>query len=338
VTRILLTSHGGRFADAELAVLREAGYELVEAFELDNERDAGTLAQGLDGAWGVIAGSESYSREALLGAPELRVIARFGAGHDRIDVEAATELGVAVVIQPAANAASVADFTLALMLGCLREVPALDAAVRDGRWRPDRIGRDLSGATVAIVGLGAIGRAVARRLAGFDCRVLAVDVEPDEEYCARFGIEILPLEAALHEADVVTIHVPGGPSTRRLIGERELGMMRPGAILVNTSRGQVVDEASLLDALRSRRLAGAALDVFEHEPLPPDHELLALAGVLVSGHFAMYTREAVGALMDQVVASILAVADGRAPAGCVNPAALLVQRGAGPRPAERSPR
>jgi phosphoglycerate dehydrogenase-like enzyme len=338
VRQIFLTSHGGRFAEGELGVLREAGFELVEAFELDNERDARTLARGLNGAWGVIAGSESYSREALLGIPDLRVIARFGAGYDRVDVEAATELGVAVVVQPAGNAASVADFTLALILGCLREIPMLDGTVRGGCWRPARLGRDLTGATVAIVGLGAIGRAVAQRLAGFECRLLAVDVAPDREYCARHGIEVVELDDAVRQADVVTLHVPGGTSTRHLISARELALMKPGAILVNTSRGNVVDEAALADAVRSGRLGGAALDVFEREPLPADHELLALPGILVSGHFAMFTRQAVRALMEQVVAGILAVADGLAPPGCVNPEAISVGRGTSARAAEPSAR
>ena len=336
--RVLVTSHGGRFAKAEMAVLRDAGFELVEAFELDNERDARTLARRLDGAWGVIAGSESYSREALLGAQELRVIARFGAGYDRVDVEAATELGIAVVVQPAGNAASVADFTLALMLGCLREIPMLDRTVRGGGWRPARLGCDLTGATVAIVGLGAIGRAVARRLVGFECRILAVDVAPDSEFCACHGIEVHPLEDAVREADLVTLHVPGGPSTRHLIGARQLALMKQGAILVNTSRGNVVDETALVEALRSGRLGGAALDVFEHEPLSPDNELLALPRVLVSGHFAMFTRRAVSALMAQVVAGILAVGEGLAPPGCVNPEAMSVRRGTGVRAAEPSAR
>jgi phosphoglycerate dehydrogenase-like enzyme len=179
------------------------------------------------------------------------------------------------------------------------------------------------------VGLGRIGRAVATRLTGFGCRIVAVESEPDLDFCARLEIELATLDEILPEIDVLTLHVPLTAETRHLIGARELALMRPEAVIVNTCRGGVIDEAALIDALERGRLAGAGLDVFEDEPLPVDHPLSRLPNVVLSGHAATFTWLSVQRTTEAVVAGLLDVHSGRLPTGCVNPEALqpLLDRG-----------
>jgi D-3-phosphoglycerate dehydrogenase len=327
--RILLISAGTRHTGDRLHPLEAAGFQLIRHYELDNTRDEAVLAQALVGAWATIAGSESYTRAVLENAPSLKAIARFGVGYDRIDVPAATERGVVVLTAPGLNAGSVADLALALMLACLRRLPAVDRAVRSGEWRPTMLAADLSAATVGVVGLGRIGREVAKRLTGFGCRLLAVESEPDLDFCARLDIELVALDELLPEVDVLTLHVPLTAETRHLIGARELALMRPDAVIVNTCRGGVVDEAALIDALETGSIAGAGLDVFEEEPLPVDHLLTRLPNVVLSGHAATFTRLSVQRVTDAIVASLLDVHGGGLPSGCVNPEALLPLLGQG---------
>jgi D-3-phosphoglycerate dehydrogenase / 2-oxoglutarate reductase len=327
--RILLISAGTRHTRDRLQPLQAAGFDLIGHYELDNTRNEALLAGALDGAWATIAGSEAYTRTVLESAPSLKAIARFGVGYDRIDVPAATERGVVVLTAPGANAESVADLALTLMLACLRRLPGVDQAVRSGEWRLTTLSADLASATVGIVGLGRIGRAVARRLTGFGCRILAAESEPDLEFCARLDIELGALDELLPEVDVLTLHVPLTAETRHLIGARELAVMRPEAVIVNTCRGGVIDEAALIDALESGRIGGAGLDVFEVEPLPVGHPLTRLPNVVLSGHAATFTRLSVQRITDAVVASLLDFHGGRLPSGCVNPQALQPLLGRG---------
>jgi D-3-phosphoglycerate dehydrogenase len=318
--RVLLLSHTAQHARGRLAPLEDTGFELVERFDLDQTGDEDALVAALDGVWATVAGSEHYTRGVLGRSPSLRAIARCGVGYDAVDVEAATDHGVAVLTTPGANAEAVADLALTLMLACLRRLLVLDRTARAGGWRPNELARDLAGATVGIVGLGAIGRAVARRLHGFGCRILAVEPFPDLEFCERYEVGLRTLDELLPEVDVLTLHAPLSGETRHLIGERELALLKPSAVVVNTSRGPAIDEAALLAALRAGRIAGAGLDVFEHEPLQASDPLTALQQVVLSGHAATFTEGAVASTIDAVVANLLELAAGRVPRGCVNPA------------------
>ena len=323
--RVLLTSVMAQFANSALDRLGEAGFELVEGYSLASSSSPDEVACALDGIWGTVAGSEPYTREVLQQATSLRVIARCGVGYDAIDVDAATERGVSVLITPEGNFDSVADFTLALMLACVRRLVLIDKTVRAGGWRPPELAGDLAQATVGIVGLGRIGRAVAQRLRGFGCRILGVDIQPDPAACAQLGIELMTLEEVLPQVDILTLHVPRTSETWHLMGARELGMMKPSAVLVNTARGGIVDEWALFDALSAGTLAGAGLDVFEQEPIADDHPLLQCSNVILSGHTSAFTRLATERTMDAVVAGLLDVAAGRTPAGWVNPPAVARQ-------------
>jgi D-3-phosphoglycerate dehydrogenase / 2-oxoglutarate reductase len=319
--KVVVISENSVHAPHHLKRLSEAGFEVVDlsasAWSLDEQQ----LIAALDRAWAVVAGGgEVYSRRVLEACPGLRVIARSGVGYDAVDVDAATELGVAVVITPGANAEAVADFALGLMLASLKRITVADADVRSGRWRSGGPAGDLFGATVGIVGLGRIGQAVARRLRGFSCRLLAAEPYPDREACATLGVELMTLDEMLPQVDVLTLHVPLGAGTRHLIGTRELRLMRPHATLVNTSRGSVVDGSALADALRGGVIGGAGLDVFELEPLPATDELMRLPSVVLTGHLAGFSEGAVSAVVGGVVDSLIDLANGGVPAGCVNPA------------------
>jgi D-3-phosphoglycerate dehydrogenase len=270
-------------------------------------------------AVGAIVSTDPFDAAVLANSPALRVIARVGVGLDSIDLDAATAHGIAVTVTPGVNEATVADHTIALMLAALRRICEQDAAVRRGEW--NRTGEHaawlLSGGTVGLVGFGHIGRIVAERLRGFDVRVLVNDpVAPSDS-----GVEAVELDALLAASDVVSLHVPLLPTTRGLVGAREIGLMAPGAILVNTARGPVVDEEALADALESGRLRAAALDVFAEEP-PAGSRLLGLPNVVLSPHIAGLSTTSVRDMARRATASVIDVLRGRPPAHLANPDVL----------------
>jgi len=311
--RIVVIGSSRSVAGAQLLPLEAAGFQLIERTDLDLVEDPATLATGIGPAWATIASGERYTRQLFELVPSLRVIARMGIGFDKVDVEAASDHGVAVLVTPAANADSVADHTLALMLSSLRQLIELDRGVRSGQWRPaDPVG-DLFRATVGIIGLGSIGRRVAQRLVGFECRLLAHEPFPDRAFCDRLGITLTSLDDLLQRADVVTLHLPLTPETQTLIGERELSLMLPTATIVNTSRGGVIDQQALLRALRDKKIKGAGLDVFEQEPLGLDHPLAKLPNVVLSPHASAYSKAAIEQVTAAVVEGLLELEAGRWP-------------------------
>jgi phosphoglycerate dehydrogenase-like enzyme len=317
--RVLLVCTMDPSVDPRFDRLRDLGFELVRRQDVRSE-DA--LRKALDGAWAVIAGNEPYTDRVLASATGLRVIARPGVGYDNVDVDAATRRGIGVIITPGANHEAVGDLTLGLMLAVVRRIPHFDRLLRAGGWRADGLSLGLYGTTVGIVGLGLIGRAVVRRLSGFGCQIIATEPYPDRAFCREHGIELVELAELVRRADVVSLHVPLHGPTRHLIDRAALGLMKPTAVVINTSRGGVIDQAALVEALQAGRLAGAGLDVFETEPLPVDDPLRSLDSVVLTSHVAAHTTEAMVAMIDAAVDGIVAAAEGRAPDGCLNPAAL----------------
>jgi phosphoglycerate dehydrogenase-like enzyme len=320
--RVLLISGAATAEQAAVQRLRDAGISIVERHDLERDDARDDLATALADSWATVAGAECYTAAILERAASLRVIARPGAGLDHVDVDAASAMGIAVVTTPGANAEGVADFTLALILATLRRIVPVDRAVRVGTWRLDGLSADLAGATVGVVGLGSIGRAVVRRLIGFGCRVLAVESHPDTRFCAEHGVTLTTIEDMLPSVDVLTLHVPLTAATHHLIDATRLATMRPGAILVNTSRGAVVDQDALVRALAAGSLGGAGLDVFEREPLDAGDPLLSMPNVTVSGHQAALSMGSVTAMVGAVVEALLDAREGRVPRGCVNASAL----------------
>jgi D-3-phosphoglycerate dehydrogenase len=277
--------------------LSEAGLELLRGdFEVDvrTELAAEGLAQAIGGYDALIVRSQTQVTAAVIDAAEnLKVVARAGIGLDNVDVEAATRKGVMVVNAPQSNIVSAAEHAIALLLAQARNIPRADAALKDGRWERSAFqGVELQGKTLGVVGIGRVGTLVAQRAAGFGMRVIAFDPYVPKDRAKEIGVELMPtLEALLVQADFVTIHLPRTPDTEGLIGDHEFSMVKPGARLVNTARGGIVEETALAKALEDGRLAGAALDVFEHEPTT-DSPLFRLENVVVTPHLGASTAEA----------------------------------------------
>jgi phosphoglycerate dehydrogenase-like enzyme len=307
---------------AYLDQLEAAGIEVLRC-PLGRPYSEANLIEGLRGVFATIAGVEPYTERVLREAPDLEVIARFGVGYDQIDVPAATRHGVYVAMAFGANHETVADLALALMGVVARNIVVYHQRVAAGGWgwefRPG-----LWRATVGIVGLGRIGRAVARRCRGYEMRILAHDIDPDEMYARSHAIELTSLEQLLAESDFVTLHAPHTPETDGLMNAARFRLMKPTAFLINTARGGLVDEPALHEALATGRIAGAGLDVFRREP-PTDSPLLHLDNVVLTPHAAGSDLAAEAAAGRCSVESILAVARGDSP-----PASLLLNPEASP--------
>ena len=300
---------------AHSRLLRDAGMRIRFAPKT-GARSAVEVADLIGDAVAAIVSTDPFDASVFAACTRLRVLARTGVGLDSIDLDAATAAGVVVTTAAGANDQAAADHTLALMLAAVRRLVEFDASVRRGEWPRDAASTawDLDGATVGIVGLGSIGRAVARRLRGFECSILAHDLVPT----TMEGIEFVPLDELLGRSDVVTLHVPLNDSTQVLIGTRELAQLRAGAILVNTSRGGVVDEVALFGALADGRLRAAALDVFVDEP-PRLSPLLGLPNVVLTPHIAGLSTGSIAKMLRLASRSILTVLDGGVPESVANP-------------------
>jgi glyoxylate reductase len=273
------------------------------------------VGEGRAGVEALAVVSETVDERSLALLPDLRLVANYGAGYDGIDVEACRRRGVAVTNTPGVLDAATADLALALILATRRRIVEADALVRTRRWASgwaegQILGEDVSGATLGIVGLGRIGRAVARRARGFEMTILYAQrraLGTAEEQ--SLGVEYRPLDVLFAEAEIVTLHVPLMAETRRFIDERRLRLLRDGASFVNTARGELVDEAALVDALVEGRLR-AGLDVFAHEPDVPA-ELLALPNVVLTPHIGSATGQTREAMTRVLVDNILAAEAGR---------------------------
>lgn len=281
------------------------------------EDDDATLRRELPGAdviWHVLRPLSAADLEL---AAKCRLVHKLGAGVNTIDVDAASRCGIAVANMPGANAPSVTEGTLLLMLAALRRLPVLDRATREGRGWPSDPGlgetvRDIGGCTVGLVGYGNIAKQVEAVLATLGARVLHTSTRDDGHPDWR------PLPALLSESDIVSLHLPLTAATRHLIDQEALGLMKPDAVLVNTARGPIVDEEALAAALREGRLAAAGLDVFAAEPVEPDNPLLGLDNVVLTPHVTWYTVDTMRRYLEVAVDNCRRLRDGRALANVVN--------------------
>jgi len=277
-----MVPHVGRFKQA----MERVGIELIVApvHERLSEEQLLTYAGSIDGA---LCGDDRYSARVLeQAAPRLKVISKWGTGIDSIDQEAARRLGIRICNTPGAFTEAVADSVLGYLLAFARGGPWMDRAVKAGRWEKVPA-RALHECTLGVVGVGRIGKAVLRRAAGFGVRLLGNDiVQIDPGFIRELGLKMLTLPDLLAESDFVSLNCDLNPTSLRLIGEEELASMRSTAVLINTSRGSVIDQPALIRALRSGAIGGAALDVFEEEPLPQDSPLREMNSVLLAPHNA----------------------------------------------------
>ena len=300
-------------------VLREAGLS-VRLEPKTGPRSPEELIDVLGDAIAVIASTDPFTSEVFGATPRLAVVARTGVGVDAIDVAAATRSGVLIVTTPGANEETVADHALALLLALVRRLPEHDRSMRAGHW--DRAGAltpgDLFEATVGVVGSGAIGRAVIRRLRGFGCTILVADPALTDPPA---GTELVELDELLGRSDAVSLHTPLLPQTRGMIAAAEFEAMKPSSVLVNAARGHIVDEAALANALRSGQIAGAGFDAFATEP-PVDSELLTLPNVLLTPHVAGLSHRSIAAMTRQATESVVQALRKVIPPGAVNPEVL----------------
>ena len=296
-----------RTADEWLSSLTDRGIavEIPPVAQHVSREDLERLLPACDG---IIAGDEPLDRPLLERAsPRLRVISRWGVGIDNIDLAAARELGIEVRNTPAVFADEVADVAIGYMIMLARRLHAIDASVRAGDWSKPQ-GVSLAGRTLGIVGLGSIGRAVARRGLAMGMAVVGIDPSPQAEAAAvELGVHLVGLDEVFAAADVLSLNLPMTPENRHLANAARLGAMPRGSFLVNTARGPLVDEAALVAALRTGQLAGAALDVFESEPLPAESPLRDLPNVILGSHNASNTVEAVRRVNQLAIDNLLSV-------------------------------
>jgi phosphoglycerate dehydrogenase-like enzyme len=249
--------------------------------------------------------------EALAHAPSLKLISILGTGTDNVDLAAAARRGITVTNTPGVGAASVAELTLGLILAITRAIPLSDGRLRAGAWQHVE-GPELAGKTLGLLGLGAIGEYVARLAQGFGMKVIAWSFRHDPTRATRLHVELVERDDVFRRADIVSVHLRNTPDVRGLVGARTLGLMKPGAYLINTARGALVDEAALAAALRSEQIAGAALDVYTEEPLPPDRNLfVGLPNVVLTPHIGAVTAEAAARSRAMPVDNIIAYLAGR---------------------------
>ncbi len=227
----------------------------------------------------------------LSSCPKLRLISILGTGTDNVDLKTAAEMGITVTNTPGTNALAVAEHTVALLFSLVRQIPLLDREVRSGRWpRADMV--QLSGKVMGLLGLGAIGGHVARIVKGFGMETIAWTLHPSAERAEQSGVRFVSREELLKNSDVISLHLRLNDETRGFLKKEDFDRMKPSAFLVNTARAALVEPGALYEALRSRKIAGAALDVFDHEPLPPDDPLAALPNIVLTAHCAALTPEA----------------------------------------------
>lgn len=315
-----------RFFDEATIAWLEANGCVVQIADLapgkaDGDLTHDQLVDLLKNADGWIVGHARVTRALMEALPKLQVISRRGVGYERVDLDAARDLGRVVAIGAGGNDASVADHTIGMMLAIAKRLRESQANMQAGKWGI-LTGSDLFEKTVGIIGLGRIGKSLVKRLSGFDARVLVVTQSPDPAYAAATGVEYVDLDTLLSQSDYVSVHAPLTDATRYLIDAAAIARMKPGAILINTARGGLVQDADLLAALQSGHLAGAGLDVFVSENDPAfmgvTNALLALPNVVATPHAGASSREGLNRTNRIAAESVVAVLTGGNPApGCV---------------------
>ncbi len=300
-------------ADAVQLLQASARVDVLEA------RDAATQAALVHDMDAIIVRRPNFmvTRELIAAAPKLRVVGRHGAGVDNIDLDAATAAGVVVTYTPGANTASVAQLTIGLLLATARKIVPAHLSMAEGTWTRDHYkGLEMTGLTLGVIGAGRIGRAVAKIAAAMEMQVVGFD-----PYVTDWpaGVTPVALEHLLRQSDVVTVHTPLTSETRRLIGRAQIAQMKPGAIILNTARGGIIDELALCDALVSGQIGGAGIDAFETEPLPPDHPLGRAPNVVLTPHLGAVTDASLRRMGMTVAEDVLGALAGRAPRFPLNP-------------------
>jgi D-3-phosphoglycerate dehydrogenase len=296
------------------------GFEIVYDPEVTME----ALGEKIADCDALVIRSRTKVTRAMLANPgKLKIVGRAGAGVDNVDCEAATEKGVIVMNTPGGNTLSTAEHAISMMLALARRIPYADRTMKDGKWdKKNIVGVEMAGKTLGILGLGKIGRVVAERMQAFGMKILAHDPFVTQEAAKDLGVELADIDAICRQADVITLHAPKNAETKGMINAARLAMMKPSALLVNCARGELVDEAALVEALQNKKIAGAALDVFCQEPLPEDHPFRKLANAVLTPHLAASTNEAQEKVAGQVAEQIFEALSGGMARNAVNAAPM----------------
>ncbi len=314
--KILITPRSfASFSDEPLKMLTERNYKIKRnnTGRPYRKEEMLKLIRDVDG---IIIGIDELSTEIIEEANTLKVISKYGIGLDNIDINMATNKKIIVTNTPTANVDAVADLAFGLILSLARRIPEADKKTKSGKWEKI-IGKSVWEKTLGVIGLGKIGRQVVKRAKGFEMNILAFDIVKDKKIVQKYGIKYVNLEKLLQKSDYITIHIPLDDATRNMISYEELEKMKKDAFLINTSRGGIVDEEALYNALRNNKLRGAALDVYNNEP-PRESPLKELDNVIMTPHIGAYTEEAIENMSIQAAQNLIDVLEGKEPQNRVN--------------------
>ncbi|ADL69926.1 Glyoxylate reductase [Thermoanaerobacterium thermosaccharolyticum DSM 571] len=309
--KVLITPRSfGKTSNIPFEMLKKYDYEIIrnETGKPYEEDELKELIKDVDG---VIVGLDKITEDVLKNAKKLKVITKYGVGLDNIDINYAEKLGIKVTYTPGANKESVADLAFTMMLGLSRDIIKLDKIVRNNQWNKI-IGCEIYGKTIGIIGTGSIGKCVAKRATGFDMEILAYDKYPDYDFADKIGMKYVDKKTLLEKSDFITLHVPLTDEMYHFIDEEELNMMKDTAYIINTSRGGIINENALYSALKSKKIAGAALDAFETEP-PLNNKLLELDNIILSPHCGASTKDATDRMGIMAVEGLISVLEGMEP-------------------------
>lgn len=301
--KVLITSNSfGKFDPKPKKYMESLGWEIVgnRYHHIMNEEEMMGEVPGVDA---IILGSDTVSKKVLEKAEQLKIISRYGVGIDNIDLKEAERRNIKVTVTKNCNTEAVADYAVGLMLAVTRHICNVDHSLKQGNWKKET-GINLCHKTVGVIGLGAIGRQVIKRLKGFDCQILGYDKFLDEEYCKANDIKVMSPEEIFKTADIISLHVPGNPDGTPMIGAKELDMMGEHTILINTARASLVDEEALIQALQEHRIYGYGTDVFVDEP-HINEKFMGLDNVVLSPHTAAVSVEAINQMTNCAVDNIL---------------------------------
>jgi D-3-phosphoglycerate dehydrogenase len=312
LAKVLITARSVAANQEGIAILESAGHQVVA--------HTGERPWGEEEMWRIIPGMDAAivgldvvsSRVLAAGAPTLKVVARNGAGYSNVDVKTAALFGICVTLAPGANSISVAELVLGLMLSLARHIPQQNAGVHRGEW--GRIlGGELHGKVLGVIGTGHVGSEVIKRAHAFGMTSVAFDIKPQPELSRQYGVRYVELDEVFRLADFLTLHAPSTPATNGLVNSRSLGLMKKTACIINSARGELINEAELYEALKTGALAGFAADTLIQEPPPADHPLLSLPNVVLTPHCGGYTREAVSRASIIAAQEVVRVLAGEAP-------------------------
>ncbi len=321
---LLITAHSfGKEGKEPFNILENVGITPVvkRKNQLWTEEE---LIEIIPGADGIIVGADLVTRKVIEKAEKLKIICKHGVGVDNIDLEAATEKGILVTTGVGSNTTAVAELTVALLLSMARNIPNSNNDIKSGKWIRC-VGTELYGKTAGIIGLGRIGKEVAKNLRGLEMKVIAFEPVKDEKFAKENKIEFVDLKTLLTQSDIISLHVPLVQKTRNIINSDTIRLMKPNVFLVNTARGGLVDEEALYSALKSKRIAGAAIDTFILEP-PFGSKLLELPNVIATPHIGAYTHEAINEMSCMAAKAVADFVSGKIPSFSINIEALKTNK------------